>query len=64
MTQHRPNIKDDDRLSLTQASRELCISRTTFYVKAAAYNVMPRFPRDGGRPYYLGKDVLKIWLRS
>lgn len=64
MTPHRPNIQNDDRLNATQASKELCISRTTFYQKAAVYGVKAHTPRGGGRPYYLGKDVLKIWFRA
>ena len=59
-----PNIRDDARLSLSEAARIMEIDRKTLYKyhKSGKLNVFYR--RLNNRPYVLGKDLLKVWYAT
>lgn len=62
MTIECPNISNEARLSLAQASRMLEVDPRT--VKAYAGHLgITRHERAVGGLFYLGKDVKKIWMR-
>lgn len=63
MTMHCPDIRENDRMSVTQACEALGICRNTLYSLVAKYGISRHTPRNGGRAFYLGKDIMKIWMR-
>lgn len=57
-----PNISDQARLSLAQASRVLGIDPRSTKKYAAALGIIRRERAVGGF-FYLGKDIKRIWMR-
>lgn len=59
-----PNVVENGRYPIVQASRTLQCNRKTLHKYADYFGVIPQVNKVNGRAYFTGKQLLKIWRNA
>lgn len=62
MTPTPPEIHPDGRYNATQACRALGVCRNTLRKYVIDGRIRQRLSRRSTRPYYLGRDLMRLWM--
>jgi hypothetical protein len=57
----QPNISETGRYQIMLASRLMQMDRRTLLKYADYFKVAPKMNKVSNRPYFTGKQLLKIW---
>lgn len=57
-----PQIADDSKYTVCQASEVLGVHRDTIRRWVNSCLLKPRFSKINGRKFFLGKDLKKFWM--
>lgn len=61
MITEMPNVKESGRYQLTEAARLMQCDRRTLLKYAAAFKQAPQLNPVSQRPYFRGRQLLRIW---
>lgn len=64
MIQTEPQVAENGRYPIVQASKTLQCNRKTLHKYADYFHIVPAINKVNGRVYFTGKQLLKIWRNA